>query len=278
VKYLDDVDYTTLEFGDFYDELPLWSAPFGLMLLEHVSLRNGMTILDVGTGTGFLSIELAQRCGADSRVIAVDPWESAVKRLNRKLQFLGISNVRTLQQDVATIDLPEASVDLIVSNLGVNNFDDPPAALRASFRAAKPGADMFLTTNLVGHMAEFYDVYRQALIEVGLSDRLGALDAQISQRATVDSVKDLIEQAGFRFVDATTDSFHERFADGPSLLRHHFMRLGFMPGWKSIVPRDALEATFAALERRLNTVAAQRGELSLTIPMACIRACKPRLN
>src|SRR5208282_1926821 len=64
MTYLDEIDYKTPDFADFYDELPLWSAPFGLMLLEHVSLRPGMTILDVGAGTGFITIELAQRCGS----------------------------------------------------------------------------------------------------------------------------------------------------------------------------------------------------------------------
>jgi hypothetical protein len=47
LNHLDEIDYQTPEFGDFYDELPLWSAPFGLMLLEHVVMRPGMTILDV---------------------------------------------------------------------------------------------------------------------------------------------------------------------------------------------------------------------------------------
>src|SRR5947209_7079368 len=109
--------------------MPLWSAPFGLMLLEQVPLRTGMTILDVGAGTGFMTIELAQRCGPDARVIAVDPWAAAMKRLSRKLDHLGIQNVRAIVEDVAAIDLPSASVDLIVSNLGISNFDDPDAAL-----------------------------------------------------------------------------------------------------------------------------------------------------
>jgi ubiquinone/menaquinone biosynthesis C-methylase UbiE len=274
-KYLEEIDHQASGFGDLYDELPLWSAPFGLLLLEQVHLRPGMTILDVGAGTGFLSIELAQRCGSDSKVIAVDPWTAAIERLARKLHHMGIQNVRTLGQDAATIDLPDQSVDLIVSNLGINNFDDPAATLRSCFRVAKPGANLFLTTNLVGHMREFYDVYRDVLCDLGLADRLAVLDAHISRRATVDSVRAQLEGVGFKFVAAAKSSFRERFVDGSSLLRHYFIRLGFVPGWKSVAPEGAAEATFVALERRLNATAAERGELSLTVPAACIHATKP---
>jgi len=275
MNFLEEIDYQTPEFGDLYDELPLWSAPFGLLLLEHVSLRPGITILDVGAGTGFLSIELAQRCGSDSKVIAVDPWDAAIKRLTRKVEHLGLQNVRTLVQDAASIDLADSSVDLIVSNLAINNFDDPEAALRSCFRVAKPGASLFLTTNLVGHMSEFYEVYRSVLLERGFTSQLAALDAHINHRATVDSVKALLERAGFQFVEAVARTFRERFVDGSALLRHYFIRLGFLPAWKAIAPENAVEATFAALEKRLNNLAAERGELSLTIPAACIEAIKP---
>ena len=50
MSYLKDIDYSTLEAGN-YDELPLWSAPFGLLLLDRVPLRADITILDVGCGT-----------------------------------------------------------------------------------------------------------------------------------------------------------------------------------------------------------------------------------
>jgi len=56
---------------------------------------------------------------------------------------------------------------------------------------------------------------------------------------------------------------------------HYFIRLGFVPAWKSVAREGAVEATFAELVRRLNAIAAKRGELSLTIPAACIQACKP---
>ncbi|HVQ30534.1 MAG TPA: SAM-dependent methyltransferase, partial [Vicinamibacteria bacterium] len=55
------------------DELPLWSAPFGLALLEAVTLRPGLRVLDVGFGTGFPALELGERLGASARVVGVDP-------------------------------------------------------------------------------------------------------------------------------------------------------------------------------------------------------------
>ena len=274
MDFLESIDTTSPDFGDFYDELPLWSAPFGLLLLERVPLTQGATIVDVGSGTGFLSVELAQR-SRSATVVAVDPWKGALTRLRRKLAHLGLSNVQLAECDAAAIDLPDASVTLLVSNLGINNFENAPAVLRTCSRIAKPGARLLLTTNLVGHMAEFYEVYRMTLLELGRRDRLPALDAHIAHRTTVAGVCNLLTGAGFTVAEAITDSFRMRFADGSSLLNHYFIRFGFMDGWKSIVPPDALVATFEALERNLNTVAKARGDLTLTIPMAFIDAFKP---
>src|SRR5439155_10255310 len=120
-----------------------------------------------------------------------------------------------------------------------------------------------------------YDVYRATLIELGQIDRLAALDAHISHRGTVDSVASPIADGGFKVVGIDSHSFRMRFADGSSLLRHYFIRLGFIQGWKSVAAPDAIEATFKALERNLNAAAEEKGELALTIPMACVDAIKP---
>src|SRR5512145_1294671 len=103
--FLSDVDYQEAEYGTFFDELPLWSAPFGLLLLERVPLRPDLVILDVGAGTGFLTLELAQRCGRGAKVFAVDPWQAAMTRLRRKIEFLGLENVVLMEQDAARMDL-----------------------------------------------------------------------------------------------------------------------------------------------------------------------------
>ncbi|MEJ7813149.1 MAG: methyltransferase domain-containing protein [Gemmatimonadaceae bacterium] len=278
MTYLDEIDHTTQEFGDLYDELPLWSAPFGLLLLDRVPIRPGITVLDVGAGTGFLTIELAERCGPETTVIAVDPWTAALDRLRRKVAQRKLANVRLLEQDAAALDLPDASVDVIVSNLGVNNIDDPGSVLRACFRVAKPGATLLLTTNIAGHMAEFYDVYRAVLVELGQHDRLPVLEAHVAHRGTVGSITGMLAGAGFSVTDTVTASFRMRFASGSALLRHSFIRLGFVPGWKSVAAADALRRTFDTLERRLNALAETRGELALTVPIACMTARKQAVD
>ena len=274
MKYLEAIDLTAPEFGDLYDELPLWSAPFGLSLLDLVPMKSGLTILDVGAGTGFLTIELAERCGPDTKVIAVDPWKAIMERLRRKINQRHLTNILLLEQDASAIDLPDESVDVIVSNLGINNFEEPSAVLQVCSRVAKPKATLLLTTNLVGHMVEFYEVYRKVLIDTGQRDRLPALEAHINHRGTIGSVDSLLRGAGFKVVDIVSTSFRMRFADGSALLRHYFIRLGFVQGWKSIAAVESIQKTFERLERELNAVAERRGELALTIPMACFVACR----
>lgn len=275
MKYLEPIDYNTSKFVEFYDELPLWSARFGLMLLDRIAIRSGITIADIGSGTGFLSIKLAQLCGAETKIIAIDPWEDAMKRLSRKLEFLELKNVQVMVQDAANTGLPNASVDLIVSNLGINNFDNRDAVLQECYRIAKPGAQLLLTTNLVGHMQEFYDAYREVLIELGYTDRLPVLEEHINHRATVDSVKAQLENAGFQFVDAQTGSFVETYSNGSALFESFFIRMAFMPAWKAIAPPTAVTKVFRALEHHLSWGRRMYPPtLSLTIPTACIEARK----
>lgn len=271
---VEPIDIRTPEFVEVYDELSLWAAPFARLMLERVPLRRGAVMLDVGAGAGWLSIELAERCGRDSRMIAVDPWTEALARLRRKRELLGLDHLEIVEGDAAALDLPDRSVDLVVSNLGINNFEDPDAVLAVCFRVARPGACLLLTTNLIGHMEEFYGVFRATLEATGHADRVPALEAHVAHRGTVASVSALLARAGFEVTSSTEDRFRMRFADGHALLGHHFIRAGFLPDWLAVAGDDA-DGIMRALARELDAVAAARGELALTIPIACIEARRP---
>src|SRR3979409_273901 len=119
-------DYLEHPFDDWaaiaadYDELPLWSAPFGQLLLEHVPLRRGMRVLDLACGTGFPLLELAPRLGPTAFAVGVDPWRAGVLRASSKRRAHRIANAVAVIADAAKLPLRSDSIDLIVSTLGVD--------------------------------------------------------------------------------------------------------------------------------------------------------------
>jgi arsenite methyltransferase len=265
------VDLSSPDILATYDELPLWSAMFGLLLLEHVPLKHVNVALDVGCGTGFPLIELAERLGPSGHVHGIDPWAAALMRAREKIASRGTGNV-TVHKGVAT-NLPfrDGSLDLIVSNLGVNNFDDPAGSMRECRRVAKSGAVLALTTNLRGHMEEFYEVFNRVLDELGDVDARRLLREHIDHRATVEAVRQLLENAGFSVRRVVEKTGCMRFANGNALFNHHFIKLGFLDAWKKVVPGREAEV-FTHLERALDEAANRMGELRLTIPMAYFEA------
>jgi SAM-dependent methyltransferase len=255
-------DLDSAAFVDTYDELPLWSAMFGQVLLEHVPLEKGTVALDVGCGSGFPLLELAQRLGPGAVVHGLDPWITAVARADRKRRQWRVPNAHLHVGDAAAMPFVSHAFDLVVSNLGLNNFSNAHAAVAECRRVLRPSGTLALTTNLVGHMREFYEVFESVL---GGSD---ALTAHIEHRATIDSLRTLLAANGFTIRDVHQDSFTMRYANGTALLNHTFVQFGFLPGWKAVVPEADQERVFKELERRLNELA----PLTLTIPRAYVSA------
>ena len=246
LSFLDfEPDFASPQIMTAYDELPLWSAMFGLLLLEEVPLANVKTALDVGCGTGFPLIELAERLGARSDVHGLDPWKAGLARAAEKIAARKTPNVTLHEGSASAMPFADGTFDLIVSNLGVNNFDDRAGAIRECRRVAKSGATLALTTNLQGHMHELYDVFAEIL---GDDEKLRE---HIEHRATVASVETLLTDGGFTVTRVVERSGMMRFADGSALFSHHFIRLGFLDGWKQIVPgreREIFARLVAALD------------------------------
>lgn len=266
LDFLDfDPDFSSPRILTAYDELPLWSAMFGLLLLEEVPLRNVTNVLDVGCGTGFPLIELAERLGSHTHVHGIDPWSEGLKRASEKIASRGTPNVTLHEGTASAMPFPTATFDLIVSNLGVNNFEDRAAAIRECRRVSRDGATLSLTTNLQGHMRELYEVFEHVLHDDG--DALQRLRAHVEHRATIANVHELLESGGFTVTRVVEREGTMRFADGTALLNHHFIKLGFLDAWKKVVPRDQ-RAVFARLRDALDDL----GELRLTIPMAYVEA------
>ena len=258
-----------------YDELPLWSSPFGLLLLDNLPFDKFENYLDIACGTGFPLIDISQRIGSHCKCIGIDPWRTAVDRIRSKIEALSLGNIELVEGCASNVPFPENHFDLITMNLGINNFSKPMDVLHECCRVIKKGAPLCITSNLTGHFEEFYNVFTKTLQEVGIYDRcIKDLEEHIGHRGTISSHTEMITKAGFR-IDKTVESeFSCRFLNGTAFLNHSFIIGGFSDAWRNIIGKADEEVFFDRLENELNLYAEERGELRLRVPMVYIEGRK----
>lgn len=253
-----------------YDELPLWSAHAGAMLLEHVPLA-ARRALDLGCGAGFPLLELAERLGRGAQVTGLDPWAHGLARAAAKRASWPVPQVALVRGDGAAMPFRAGSFDLVVSNLGVNNFADPLAALRECRRVLAEDGRLAFTTNVTGHFAEWYAALADALQARGDRAAIDRLREHVAHRGTARTLESRLEACGFA-VEATHE--HKvlwRFRDARAVLEHHFMRLGFVAGWREVAGAEA-DAVFREACARLDARAEATGEVRLSVPLLCVLA------
>src|SRR5206468_4210131 len=138
----------------------------------------------------------------------------------------------------------------------------------------EPGGCLALTTNLEGHLAELYGLLAEGLSERGDEAALERLRAHVAHRGTIASLTGRLERGGFGVESVHERQVAMRFGSGAAVLTHHFMRLGFVPGWREVAGAAA-EPILARLRERLDRRATEAGEIRLTVPLALIIA-RPR--
>lgn len=258
------------------DDCSLWSAPFGLAVLERVPLARGMQVLDFGCGTGFPLLELSQRLGASCALYGLDPWEPALERARFKISARGIANVTLVSGNAEQMPFADSFFDLIVSNNGINNVERQQGALAECFRVGKPGATMILTYNLPMTMKEFYNVFEESLRFRNLPQLVEVMNEHIThKRRPLSVMTEWTINAGFLIEATEEDTFLVRYTDGSAFLNAYDIRSFWAPAWKEILPESERADFFRVLEHRLNDYAQAHNGLELTIPFAVIVARKP---
>jgi len=257
------------------DELPLWSAPFGMKLLEMINLKKGITALDVGCGLGFPLIEVAQRLGDTSTVIGIDPWKEAIERCEQKIKKYDIKNAQVIEGFAEKMPFENNYFDLIVSNNGINNVEDMKKTLSECQRVSKPGAQFVLTMNLEETMIEFYNAFETVLEENDMQNKIKKMKEHIhSKRKPLDEVKTLLINSSFQIAAIQHDSFSFNFVDATSMFNHYLIKYWFFSEWKKILSDVDYEKIFEQTKNSLNKIANDRGDLRLTIPYVTIDCTK----
>lgn len=271
-KYLNlEYDLESEEMADLFDEFPIWSAPFGLKLLDAIRFKKNIRVLDIGFGAGFPLTEVAMRLGDSCEVFGIDPWQSAVKRARRKIEFYGITNIQIIDGVAEDIPLESESVDLIVSNNGINNVPDLEKTFSECSRVMKPGGQLVQSVNLENTMIEFYNVFSDVLLDLNMQEEVGKMQNHIyEKRKPLAEFLSLHERNGFKILNVENDSFEYKFNDGTTFLNHYFIRVAFLDSWKKIVPENKQKEIFSEVEERINHLTLEKGFFSLSIPFVII--------
>ena len=108
------------------------------LLLRRLGLAAGESVLEIGCGTGALTVPLATEVGERGRVIAVDISEPMLGAARQRVGEHGLRNVTLLHGDAQVFDFEPAAFDLATSRMGIMFFADPVAAFRNIGGALKP--------------------------------------------------------------------------------------------------------------------------------------------
>jgi SAM-dependent methyltransferase len=105
-------------------------GPIGDALLERAGFKPGERVVDVGCGGGASARAIAARVAPSGSVVGLDISVGLVKEAARRAAVAGVSNVRFVAGDAATMQLPDAPFDRVHSRFGAMFFSEPAAAFR----------------------------------------------------------------------------------------------------------------------------------------------------
>jgi arsenite methyltransferase len=102
-------------------------------------LRAGESVLDLGSGGGLDVLLSARRVGPTGMAYGLDMTDEMLELARRNAAAAGAPNVVFLKGDIEAVPLPDASVDVVISNCVINLSADKRRVLAEAFRVLRPG-------------------------------------------------------------------------------------------------------------------------------------------
>src|SRR6184192_1889971 len=133
--------------SNLYDAAETAALPEGAVLASLgcgnptalAELHEGETVLDLGSGGGIDVLLSARRVGATGKAYGLDMTDEMLALARENQCTAGVTNVEFLKGEIERIPLPDASVDVIISNCVINLSTDKRRVMHEAFRVLKPG-------------------------------------------------------------------------------------------------------------------------------------------
>ena len=155
-------------------------------------LREGETVLDLGSGGGIDVLLSAKRVGPSGLAYGLDMTDEMLDLARRNQAEAGTSNVQWLRGHIEQIPLPAATVDVIISNCVINLSGDKPQVLREAARVLKPGGRFAVS-----------DVVADPDMDQATREDMAAYTGCIAGALTRDEFTDALTAAGLTDITIT---------------------------------------------------------------------------
>ncbi|HET6830021.1 MAG TPA: methyltransferase domain-containing protein [Solirubrobacterales bacterium] len=123
-------------------------APHPLITRERLrdvlSPRSGETILELGTGTGYYSLDLATWVAPEGRIELFDIQQEMLDHVMRRADERGIANLTATRGDAASLPYPDSSIDAVVLTTVLGEITDQPSAMAEITRVLRPGGRLIV--------------------------------------------------------------------------------------------------------------------------------------
>jgi arsenite methyltransferase len=129
-------------------------------------LREGETVLDLGSGGGIDVLLSAKRVGPTGKAYGLDMTDEMLAVAEENKRISGATNVEFLKGEIEQIPLPDNSVDVIISNCVINLSANKDKVLKEAFRVLKPGG-RFAVSDVVTRGEMLPEIRRNVLLWVG---------------------------------------------------------------------------------------------------------------
>jgi predicted methyltransferase len=146
-------------------------------IVKRIGLKPGMSVADVGAGTGLFTRLFAPEVGKDGKVYAVDIAPKFLDHVAKTCKEAGIKNVETVRCSPEDVNLKDASVDLVFICDTYHHFEYPQKTMASIRKALKPGGQVVVidfvrekgksTEWIMNHVRAGQEVFTKEIVDAG---------------------------------------------------------------------------------------------------------------
>jgi arsenite methyltransferase len=163
-------------------------------------------VLDLGSGGGIDVLLSAKRVGPTGKAYGLDMTDDMLALAEQNRASAGVANVEFMKGSIESIPLPDATIDVIISNCVINLSGDKRAVISESFRVLKPGGRLAVS-----------DILTRGALPEEVREHMGLWTGCVAGALDEEELVSLLTEAGFADAEIEPTRVYTR-EDAASLL------------------------------------------------------------